>query len=132
MHGKEITIGTLSAHTDVKVETIRYYEKIGLMPTPPRKDGGHRIYGEDHQARLRFIRRGRELGFPLDDIRRMLGIEDNEPNCAQVYEIAQAHLQDVRAKMKDLKRLEKKLTEVSKRCERGDSTDCAIIQALSG
>ena len=103
----EVTIGKLSNHTGVNIETIRYYEKIGLMPKPPRKEGGHRIYDDTLTNRLRFIRRGRELGFSLEDIRMMIGLEDGEPSCEQVHAMTQLHLDNIRQKIVDLKKLEK-------------------------
>lgn len=127
----DMTIGKLSDHTGVKVETIRYYEKVGLMPLPPRKEGGHRVYRAEHVGRLKFIRRGRELGFSLDDIHTMLGIEEQPPTCDEVYALAQRHLNDVRQKIRDLKRLEKSPSETAKQCHGGLTEECAIIQALS-
>src|SRR5262245_43704187 len=80
-----LTIGTLSERTGCNVETIRYYERIGLMPRTARSDGGHRLYGEDHRKRLGFIRRSRELGFTLDQVRALLGLVDGRRyTCAQV------------------------------------------------
>lgn len=129
---KSFTIGKLSDHTGVKIETIRYYEKIGLMPSPPRNDGGHRVYGDEHTQRLRFIKRGRELGFSLENIRGLLGLEDKKPSCAQVYDISTEHLEEIRKKIADLKKLEKSLSVMAQRCNRNESPDCAIIKGLFG
>lgn len=127
-----LTIGKLSDQTGVKIETIRYYEKIGLMPKPPRKQSGHRVYDGALVQRLRFIRRGRELGFSLDNIRGLLGLEDKKPSCAQVYDISTEHLDEIRKKIADLKKLEKSLSAMAQKCNRNESPDCAIIKGLFG
>lgn len=124
------SIGAVSDQTGVKIETIRYYEKIGLMPAAPRKQSGHRVYPKELVERLRFIRRGRELGFPLDDIRALLGLEDETPSCEQVYHKTAAHLEVIRQKIADLKRLEKTLSRVAASCDKSKSPDCAIIKTL--
>lgn len=126
-----ITIGILSKKTGVNIETIRYYEKIGLIPPPPRKDSGHRIYGPDLVNRLRFIRRGRELGFSLNDIRSLVGANDRPPNCDEVHLLTKTHLLDIRSKIVDLKKLEATLSSMANKCERGSAPDCPIIEALA-
>lgn len=126
-----LTIGKLSEQTSVKIETIRYYEKIGMMPDPPRKASGHRTYTRELVDRLRFIRRGRELGFSLNDIRGLLGVEDNSPTCAEVHELTKTHLDTIRSKITDLRKLEKTLTLIADKCERGQTPDCPIIDALA-
>ncbi len=130
MTGYELTIGKLSDQTGVKIETIRYYEKIRLMPAPPRTESGRRMYNDALADRLRFIRRGRELGFSLDDIRALLGLEDRIPTCAEVFEITSAHVDLIRTKIADLKKLEKTLSTVAKQCSRNKTPDCAIIKTL--
>ncbi|MCK5748928.1 MAG: helix-turn-helix domain-containing protein [Oricola sp.] len=130
MDGYELTIGKLSDQTGVKIETIRYYEKIGLMPAPPRTESGRRMYNDALADRLRFIRRGRELGFSLDDIRTLLGLEDQKPTCAEVFDITSAHVDLIRTKITDLKKLEKTLSTVAKECSRNKTPDCAIIKTL--
>ncbi|MDH3920601.1 MAG: MerR family transcriptional regulator, partial [Rhodospirillales bacterium] len=88
-----LTIGALSKNTGCNIETIRYYERIGLLPAPPRSAGGHRLYGEVLLKRLTFIRRGRELGFTLDDIRGLLGLVDGGAyTCAEVKALTLDHL----------------------------------------
>jgi len=124
------TIGWISDQTGVKIETIRYYEKIGLMPQPPRKESGHRVYNNELAHRLRFIKRGRELGFSLENIRGLLGLEDKKPSCAQVYDIATNHVEDIQTKIADLKKLEKTLTSMARKCDRNETPDCAIIKGL--
>ena len=126
-----LTIGKLSEQTSVKIETIRYYEKIGIMPDPPRKASGHRTYTADLVDRLRFIRRGRELGFTLNDIRDLLGVEDNPPTCAEVHDLTKIHLNTIREKITDLRKLEKTLTLIADKCERGQTPDCPVVDALA-
>ena len=127
-----ITIGTLSRKTAVKIETVRYYEKIGVMPDPPRKASGHRTYSADLVDRLRFIRRSRELGFSLRDIRELLGVDDNPPSCADVHALTRTHLANVRGKIADLKKLEAMLSGIADKCGRGTTPDCPVIEALAG
>lgn len=125
-------IGTLSAETGVNIETIRYYEKIGLIPPPPRTEGRQRVYGSVHLKRLTFIRRGRELGFSLDEIRALLGLASgNDLTCAEVKVMTEQHVSGIRSKVKDLRKLERVLTELAAQC-RGDAVpECPILDALS-
>jgi MerR family mercuric resistance operon transcriptional regulator len=127
----EFTIGRLSARSGVNIETIRFYEKSGLIPAPPRSDGGRRLYDEPAVRRLRFIRRARELGFPLDEIRSLLGLEDKRPSCAKAHKLAASHRDRVRAKITDLKRLDRRLSNIMDECLRDESPDCALIEALA-
>jgi MerR family mercuric resistance operon transcriptional regulator len=127
----ELTIGALSERTGVHVETIRYYEREGLLPRAPRTAGGHRVFGEAHLGRLLFIRRSRELGFSGAEVRTLLGLVDGGCTCAEVRDLTLRHLVCVRAKIADLRRLEKTLTAISSKCEGGDIPDCPIVEALS-
>jgi len=122
--------GELARRSGCNLETIRYYEDIKLMPEPARTEAGHRLYSIDDQRRLRFILRARELGFSLDDIRTLLGLEDRKPTCAEVFEITSSHVDLIRTKIADLKKLEKTLSSVAKECSRNKTPDCAIIKAL--
>ena len=116
----------------VNIETIRYYERIGIMPNPPRTAGGQRVYGESHMKRLTFVRRGRELGFSLDDIRALLGLVDGgEFTCGEVKDLTVAHIADIRNTVADLRRMEKVLKEIASKCDGGDVPDCPILEALS-
>lgn len=124
-------IGALSRRTAVNTETIRYYEKIGLLPSPPRTEGGHRLYRDAHLKRLIFIRRSRELGFTLDEIRNLLGLVEGGYACGEVQEAALDHLKNVRRKIADLRRMERTLAETAARCEGGTAPDCPIIDVLS-
>lgn len=125
------TIGKLVARTGVKVETIRYYERIGLLPVPARTEGGHRLYDREDGRRLKFIRRARELGFSIGEVRELLRLVDGGAyTCAQVKAVTARHLADVRRKLADLRRLERTLGTVAARCEGGTVPDCPILDAL--
>lgn len=126
-----LTRGELARTTGCNIETIRYYEKTGMLPDPPRTGAGYRVYSADHVARLRFILRARELGFSMEDIRGLLGLEDGAaPTCADVKERTEHHLADVRAKISDLKRIEVVLSATAARCSGEDVPDCAVLEAL--
>src|SRR5215207_8444673 len=102
---QEFTIGKLSEGTGVHIETIRYYERIGLLPAPPRSEGGRRLYSTEHLARLIFLRRSRELGFSLEEIRTLLRlVEGGDYTCGDVKALTMQHLQNVRQKMRDLRK----------------------------
>ena len=132
MRADQFPIGTLSAATGVNIETIRYYEKIGLMPPPPRTEGRQRIYDASHLKRLTFIRRGRELGFSLDQIRELLGlVRGHDLTCGDVKTMTDTHVTDIRRKVKDLKKLERVLTQLSAQCGGDAVPDCPILDALS-
>lgn len=126
-----LTIGDLSRETGVKVETIRYFERIDLMPTAERKSSGHRVYDEASLRRLTFISRCRALGFSQNDIRSLLGVEDNTPKCEEVLSITTHHRTMIKAKIADLRRLEQRLAEISSSCHRNTKPDCPIIASLS-
>ena len=127
-----LTIGRLSARTGVHVETIRYYERIGLLPAPPRTEGRHRAYDRDHAQRLIFIRRARELGFSIEEIRALLRLVDRGGlACAEAKGITLRHLGDIRGKIADLKRLERVLVRMAQACEANRLPECPILEALS-
>ncbi len=131
MHEIRLSRGQLAKQSGCKGETIRYYEQIGLLPPPPRTEGGHRMYGEEHLRRLSFIRRSRELGFTLKEIRDLLRLVDGGAySCAEVRALTLDHLRDVRRKIADLKRLDRVLSEMAARCEGGEIPECPIIDAL--
>lgn len=127
-----LSIGTLSKLSAVNIETIRYYERVGLLPSPPRTQGGHRVYGSSHLQRLQFVKRSRELGFSIDEIRALLGLVDGGYTCAEVQALTLKHLADVQAKISDLRRLEATLAEISSQCTGEQVPDCPVIEALSG
>jgi MerR family mercuric resistance operon transcriptional regulator len=126
-----VGIGALSEQTGVKIETIRYYEREGLLPSPPRTSGGHRSYSEDHLKRLTFIRRSRELGFSMAEIRELLALVDGGSyTCGEIKALTLDHAQSVRSKITDLQRMEKMLVEIASGCAGGTVPDCPIIDAL--
>ena len=126
-----LSIGKLSRRTGCNIETIRYYEKAGLMPAPPRTAGGHRVYGPTHAQRLGFVRRGRELGFSLEEIRALLDLADGEQTDRNaVRAITRRHLHSVKDKIRDLKRLERTLTRIAGECDGAAAPACPIIDAL--
>ena len=124
-------IGELSRLCGVNIETIRYYEKIGMLPAPPRNKSGHRAYGPKETRMLAFIRRGRELGFTLDQIRALLNLSGPEKaSCAEVREIAKHHIEDIRAKINDLAKLERLLRKTVAQCSGGKVPDCPVLDIL--
>lgn len=126
-------IGELSKRTGCNIETIRYYERIGLMPPANRSDGGHRLYGEAQGRRLGFIRRTRELGFTLDQIRTLLTlVDEGRYTCAQVKRITVHHLEEVRSKLADLHTIERVLRDMAAQCGAGSVPKCPVIDALFG
>jgi MerR family mercuric resistance operon transcriptional regulator len=130
--GSTLTIGALSKRTNVNIETIRFYERTGILPKPPRSMGGHRLYAQDHLKRLSFVRRCRELGFSLGEVRGFLQLVDGgHYTCAEVKTITLDHLEDVRRQITDLRRLERTLAAVAGKCRDGKVPDCPIIDALS-
>lgn len=126
-----IAIGALSKHTGTNIETIRYYERVGLLPAPGRSSGGYRLYGTEHLKRLNFIRRARALGFSLAEVRKLLTLADQRRRpCAEVRVVATAHLEDVKGKIADLRQMERVLKETVARCEAGSGSHCPMIDAL--
>ena len=125
-----LSIGEMAQRTAVAVETIRYYERIGLLPRPPRTRGGHRTFGTDSCRTLAFIKRSRELGFTLEDIRVLLSLRNSHGRCRDVKVVAERHLQDVRAKIRNLAKLESVLAEAVARCPDNDSTECPVLDSL--
>ena len=124
-------IGALARLTDTVIETIRYYERIGLLPSPPRSSGNRRIYLEAHLQRLTFIRRCRALGFSLQQIRDLATLADRNPRaCAPVARVVAPHLSAVRTKIADLRALERELESLYACCERGDRPECGAIATL--
>jgi MerR family transcriptional regulator, mercuric resistance operon regulatory protein len=127
-----LTIGALSERTEVNIETIRYYERIGIVPSPPRSAGGHRLYANEHTQRLVFIRRSRQLGFSLDQVRELLGLSSGRRmTCARVKDITEQHIADIRQRVEDLKRLERVLNAMVSRCRGDETPDCPILDALA-
>ena len=126
-----LSIGTLSTRSSVHIETIRYYEKIGIMPKPNRTAGGYRVYGSEHEKRLHFVRRGRELGFSLDELRGLLRLVDGHAyTCAEVRALTVEHLKDIRRKIADLRRLERVMASMAAQCTGDQVPECPVIDAL--
>lgn len=124
-------IGQMSRETRVNIETIRYYERIGLMPKPDRTAGGNRQYDYEQLKRLSFIKRCRELGFSIEEIRALLQMVDREDfTCGEVHGLTIAHLSTVQQKLADLRRLEKVLKSMASECSKGDVPECPIIDTL--
>ena len=124
-------IGDLAAETNTKVETIRYYERIGVLPAPARTQGNYRAYTPDHLRRLSFIRRARDLGFSLDQVSELFGLSDQkQQSCEAVDAIAQQHLTEVNRKLADLKALRAELGRLLRQCGHGTIAECRIIEAL--
>ena len=121
----------LAERTGCNLETVRYYEKVGLLPEPPRTPGGYRSYDATHERRIRFILRARELGFSLHEIRELLRlVDERDQPCADARAVAAAHLDDVRAKIDDLKRMERVLEKVVAQCADGTQPECPLIETL--
>jgi MerR family mercuric resistance operon transcriptional regulator len=129
---KRLKRAELARATGCHLETIRYYEKTGMMPDPPRSKAGYRLYDDTHVSRLRFILRARELGFSIEDIRGLLDLMDGElQTCSEVKLRTESHLADVRVKIADLKRIEQVLAETAARCSGEDVPECPVLEALS-
>ena len=126
-----LTIGTLSKKTGTKVQTIRYYEQIGLMPEPGRTEGGQRRYDNAQLDRLSFIRHSRQLGFSLDAIRELLDLSD-QPNrpCEEADAIARRQLNQVEQRMARLKALRTELKRMVHECSGGRTADCKVLEVL--
>jgi MerR family transcriptional regulator, mercuric resistance operon regulatory protein len=130
----DIAIGELSRQSDCNVETIRYYERIGLLPKPRRRGGRFRRYDADDVSRLRFIRRARQLGFPLDEVRTLLRLTAMRGDAAraEARQLAAARVAEVRAKIADLQAMERILTGAICECDAGRGPACPVIEVLSG
>ena len=126
-----LSIGELGRWTETKVETVRYYERIGLLIAPARTEGNYRAYGEAELNRLSFIRRARDLGFSIEQVRDLLALSDRrDQSCAEVDELAGAHLAEVERKIADLEALRRELSALLSQCRKGTISTCLIIEAL--
>lgn len=129
--GELLSRGALARRTGCNIETIRYYEQIGLLPPPPRSQGGHRIYDQDLLKRLNFVRRSRELGFALGEIRGLLRLVDGRRyTCAQVEALTLDHAREIRRKIADLRKLKQALEAMASQCSGGRVPECPIVDAL--
>jgi Cu(I)-responsive transcriptional regulator len=132
MEREDRSIGHLAKTTDTNVETIRYYERIGILPAPARTAGNYRVYSDEHFQRLSFIRRARHLGFSIEQVRELLGLSDQRDRpCEAVDAIAREHLAAVDRKIADLQALRRELDSLISHCGCGTIADCRIIEALS-
>jgi MerR family mercuric resistance operon transcriptional regulator len=129
--GNGLSMGKLAEQSGVNIETIRYYEKVGIMPAPDRTAGGYRVYGPSHVKRLSFVWRGRELGFSLDELRGLLRLVDGHNyTCAQVRSLTLDHVAEIRRKIRDLRRLEHVMADMAARCAGNHIPECPIVDAL--
>ena len=129
--GEPLTRGALAARIGCNIETIRYYERVGLLPPPPRSAGGHRLYGEGLVRRLNFVRRTRDLGFSIEEIRELLRLVDGgNYTCREVEKLARDHVREIRRKITDLRRLERVFETMVAQCSGDAVPDCPIIDAL--
>ena len=128
---ENIPIGELSRQSGVNIETIRYYERVKMLPAPPRTASGRRVYGPAEKRTLAFIRRSRDLGFTLEETRALLALGGPErAPCADVHKIASAHLANVRNKFSDFIKLESILVETVAQCSDGATPDCPVLDIL--
>lgn len=124
-------IGELAALCDCPVETIRYYEKIGLLPPPARESNGYRHYAAMHHKWLQFIIRSRGLGFSQDEVRRLTDLaHTDEPACHDVHELLETHIADVRSRIRELERMRRSLLKLKTKCQDGTLNDCPVIDDL--
>jgi MerR family mercuric resistance operon transcriptional regulator len=131
--GPDFTIGELARVTGVNFETIRYFERLGLLPEAARTEHGHRRFGAEHAKRLVFIRHARELGFSQDEVRDLIKLSDGGfETCGQVKALAEGHLAGIRSRIASLRRLERTLAEAAAKCLTGKTPVCPVIETLSG
>lgn len=127
-----LTTSEVAEQADVNVQTVRYYERRGLIPEPPRTSAGYRQYGPDHVARIRFIKRAQELGFTLEEAHELLSLRAAPAaDSGDVRRVAVDKIEEVRDKIRDLMRIEAKLEELVAACDgEGSTSDCPILHAL--
>lgn len=131
-----LKIGALAERTGTNTPTIRYYEEIGLLPRPDRREGGQRSYGDEDVKRLTFIRRCRDFGFPIEQVRTLASLmQDRDRSCTEARDLAQEHLAAVRAKLVELKALERSIAGFVESCDAtcagGPGPDCVILEDLA-
>ena len=131
MDNELITIGKVATETGCNIETIRYYEKENLLEKPERSAGGHRLYSRESVQRLFFVRRSRELGFSMNEIRQLLSLVDRQGvSCKVVKDIANKHIEDIHSKLIDLRKMERTLKAMASRCSGKNVPECPIIEDL--
>jgi MerR family mercuric resistance operon transcriptional regulator len=127
------SIGELATQAGVHLETIRYFERIGLLPPAVRSTGGHRQFSGQHLARLNFIRRARDMGFSQQEVRALLSLSDGElASCGEIRQLAESHLAGIRRKIRDLRRLERLLAATAAKCTGGRAPICPVIDVIAG
>lgn len=132
MKSPSMTIGYLAQRTGANIETIRYYERIGLLPVALRQ-GRYRSYDTTDIARLGFVCRSRELGFSIKEVRALLSLATGgHESCAEARDLAAVHLRDVRKRIADLRRMEQALVTTVRACDAGDNAGCPLIDTLEG
>ncbi len=129
---QKLTIGALAKHAAVGIDTVRFYERRGLLPAPGRTAAGYRLYGQDSVARIHFIRRAKRLGFTLDEIQTLLRLQDQGGKKAEVRELTTHKLLEIDARISDLERIRAVLRELAKSCSgKGNVDSCPIIEAIA-
>ncbi|MCJ8322466.1 MAG: helix-turn-helix domain-containing protein [Rhizobiales bacterium] len=129
---KSIYIGKLSSRTNVNIETIRYYEKIGILPRPMRTQGGNRQYSDDDVKRVIFIKRCRNLDYSIEEIRALLKLADDDNlSCNEIYDFTIEHLKSIELKIATLTKMQTTLKSMAKECSRGETPSCAIIDMMT-
>lgn len=129
---KSLTIGKLAAASEVSADTIRFYEREALLPFPVRSPSGYRLYDSGAVSRLRFIRRAKQLGFTLDEIRSLLALSDQDAPSARIKQLTDDKLRSVESKIRDLQNMRDALKQLSQRCDgQGHAHACPIIDALN-
>lgn len=132
MTRNQFTIGWLANQTNCKVQTIRYYEQIGLMPSPPRSAGNRRLYGPEHKNRLMFIRHARDLGFPIDAVRELLKLSDHpDQSCEAADRVATAQLREIESRINRLQALKVELERMVRQCHGSKISECRVIEVLA-
>ncbi len=130
---KWFTTGQLSKQTGCNIETIRYYERIGVLPAPPRSAGGRRQFTTTHMKRLMFIRHSRMLGFRLEEIRELLRLVDGDNHtCEEVESLTENHIREIKIKIRNLGKIKRVLETMASRCAGGIVPECPIIEVLFG
>ncbi|MCH7687613.1 MAG: heavy metal-responsive transcriptional regulator [Planctomycetes bacterium] len=129
---KPLTIGQVAQRVEVGIETIRFYEREGVLEKPDRSASGYRLYGEDVIARLRFVGRAKELGFTLKEIRELLGLRvEPTTTCADVRIRAETKIGDIEEKIRTLKRMKRALVKLTKACSgSGPTSECPILESI--
>ncbi|WP_367345239.1 helix-turn-helix domain-containing protein [Stenotrophomonas bentonitica] len=126
-----LTIGQLARQTGTNAATIRYYETVGLLQPPRRSGGNYRYYSAQDQRRLVFVRRARELGFSIEQVRELIALgEQSEHECSSVDEVVKAHIADIARRVRDLQALQGELERMTGNCPGGRVADCRVLEAL--